>query len=92
VKAVRIDGRLLKRIRSKPKPERLVIGKAIAEAQRSFGKPHQHRGIGLRKLIVDYYEIRVGLDQRLIFRATPDLLSFEFLGSHDEVRKFLKSR
>jgi mRNA-degrading endonuclease YafQ of YafQ-DinJ toxin-antitoxin module len=37
-----------------------------------------------------WYEVRSGLDLRLIFRDCDECLSFEFMGSHDEVRRFLK--
>ena len=56
-----------------------------------MGIPHLHRGIGLRKLRDDYFEIRVGLKARLVFENTPTGLFFEFLGNHDEVKRFLKS-
>jgi hypothetical protein len=57
-----------------------------------MGYPHLHRGIGLRKLQDDYYEIRIGLQQRLVFENTSEALVFEFLGDHNEVKRFLKSR
>lgn len=70
--------------------DRKVLGQCIAEAQRLMGQPHLHRGIGLRKLRDEWYEIRVGLKLRLVFENTPHALSFEFLGDHDDVRNFLK--
>jgi len=91
LKAVSFDPGLLKEIRAKPAAERHEIGERIAEAQRYMGHPHSHKGVGLRKLQDDYYEIRVGLKQRLVFENTPEALVFEFLGDHDEVKRFLKS-
>ena len=91
MKLVRIHARLLKEIRAKSAIERKEIGGKIAEAQRCIGQPHIHKGIGLRKLRDDYFEIRVGLKLRLIFENTSDALIFEFLGDHDDVKHFLKA-
>jgi len=90
VKQVEFDAQLLEQIRSLPKPQRLEIGNVISAAQRVFGSPHQHGGIGLRKLKSKHYEIRLGLGQRLIFEEKSRALYFKFLGNHNEVRRFLK--
>jgi mRNA-degrading endonuclease YafQ of YafQ-DinJ toxin-antitoxin module len=58
--------------------------------QNVLGQPHQHSGIGIRRLSAGLLECRVGLDLRLVFEATPDGLLFHFAGNHDEVRKFIK--
>jgi len=92
LKAIRIQSGLLREIRAKPDADRRLIGRRIAEAQRLIGQPHLHRGTGLRKLRDDWFEIRLGLKERLLFENRPDALVFEFLGDHDEVRQFLKSR
>jgi mRNA-degrading endonuclease RelE of RelBE toxin-antitoxin system len=92
LKRVRIRPDLLKAIRAMPTADRKAVGERIAEAQRHLGQPHLHRGVGLRKLRDDWYEIRVGLKLRLVFENTPDALVFEFLGDHDDVRHFLKNR
>lgn len=73
-----------------PSGERRRIGEAFAAAQASIGQPHLHRGTGLRKLHEDYYEVRIGLVQRLVFENTGVALVFEFLGNHDDVKRFLK--
>jgi hypothetical protein len=91
LKAVQIEARLLRRIRQKSPAERRHIGERIAQAQQFIGQPHLHKGLGLRKLRDDYYEIRVDLKQRLVFENAPDTLVFDFLGNHDEVKRFLKS-
>jgi mRNA-degrading endonuclease RelE of RelBE toxin-antitoxin system len=90
LKAVRIHPDLLKAIRAMPPAERKAIGEQIAQAQRLMGQPHLHRGVGLRKLRDDWYEVRIGLKLRLVFEHTANALSFEFLGDHDDVKSFLK--
>ncbi len=64
---------------------------AIDKLVETLGDPHRHSGIGIRKLVRNYYELRVGLDIRLVFRASPDAIHFVFAGNHDEVRTFAKS-
>ncbi len=88
---IRFDEGLLAAIRRRTAAERRGIGAAIAAAQAGFGSPHQHSGAGLRKLKGRWYEVRADLDTRLIFRDCEDCLSFEFMGNHDEVRRFLKA-
>jgi len=92
VKSVRINPVLLKEIRRKPSPERQAIGRRIAEIQRVVGWPHLHKGVGLRKVRDEYFEARFGLKKRLIFENTSDAIVFEFMGDHDQVRRFLKGR
>jgi mRNA-degrading endonuclease RelE of RelBE toxin-antitoxin system len=77
-------------VREYPKPVRAEIGQAIDRLQAALGQPHQHAGLGIRKLVKNYFEIRVGLDLRLVFRIEPEAVIFAFAGTHDEVRRFLK--
>ena len=77
-------------VRAYPKPLRIEIGKAIDRLQESLGHPHQHAGLGIRKLVKSYFEIRVGLELRLIFKVERNAITFTFAGTHDEIRKFLK--
>ena len=92
MKDIRFNSALLLEIRKRPTADRREIGKCLAEAQRVIGQPHLHKGIGMRKLRDDYFEIRVGgLRQRLVFENTKDALVFELIGDHDDVKRFLKS-
>ena len=77
-------------VRAYPKPLRIEIGKAIDRLQESLGHPHQHAGLGIRKLVKNYFETRVGLELRLIFKVDRDAIVLVFAGTHDEIRKFLK--
>ncbi|MBI3552727.1 MAG: hypothetical protein HY077_09415 [Elusimicrobia bacterium] len=53
------------------------------------GKP---LGMGLRKWREPYWEIRAGLDLRVVFALEKDLASFILVGSHDEIRRCLDRR
>ncbi len=90
MKEVRIDQRLLATVRKLAAAERREIGGAIAATQELFDSPHAHTGAGIRKLKGRWYEVRAGLALRIIFRECDDCLSFEFMGNHDDVQRFLK--
>jgi hypothetical protein len=90
LKIIEFDRDLLDRLRALPKEQRREVGEAIAGMQEVFGKPHRHAGSGVRKLREGYYEVRLGLGQRLIFEDRGHALHFKLLGNHDEVRRFLK--
>lgn len=53
--------------------------------------PQRHRGAGLRKLHPSsIWEVRVGLSLRALFLLRSDEAIFVFLGSHDEVKRFVR--
>ena len=79
-------------VRNYPKETRGKIGRALQAVESDFGHPHRHRGLGIRKLSPTFFEIRVGLDIRLIFQNRPDALLFVMAGNHDEVQAFLRGR
>jgi hypothetical protein len=89
--AIEIDPDLLAQLRKLPKPARRRIGLAMEMVRFHWGKPHLHGGVGIRRLAAQLYESRVGLQERLIFQNLETGLHFHFLGSHDEVQKFLRS-
>ena len=47
-------------------------------------------GFGLTKLHSTLRELRSSLAQRVLFWRTKQEIGFTFVGSHDEVRRFLK--
>jgi len=91
-KDVLLTDRFRAQVKALGKPQRVAIGAAINELQDAFGTPHLHRGLGVRKLVGDYFETRVGLDQRLVFKNDRDALILLFVGDHDAVRDFLRNR
>ncbi|MFZ2640488.1 MAG: hypothetical protein WA117_05830 [Verrucomicrobiia bacterium] len=91
-KDVLLTDRFRAQVKELGKPERVAIGTAINELQEAFGTPHLHRGLRVRKLIGDYFEARVGLGQRLVFKNEQDALILLFIGSHDAVRDFLRNK
>lgn len=49
-------------------------------------------GLGLRKLQGGFWEVRAGLDRRILFLLEGDLAAFIIAGSHDEIRRRLRAR
>jgi hypothetical protein len=62
---------------------------ALPGLVKAFGQPHAH--LALRKLGGRLYEFRVGLHLRLVFRHERDTLYLLLIGTHDEVRHFIRS-
>ena len=57
-----------------------------------FGKPHAHTGLAIRNLGKHLYECRTGRAWRLIFEAHKGVLTFDFVGNHDEVQNYLRGK
>lgn len=47
-------------------------------------------GLGLKKLAKTYWEIRTTLADRIVFEWLEDQIAFRLVGSHDDVRRFLR--
>ena len=77
--------------KSIPANRRTEVWAVMQAAASAYGLPHQHAGLGLRR-IPPFMECRCGLDLRLIFQRDRDGLVFHFCGNHDEVQAFLRNR
>lgn len=67
-----------------------LVAVAMQEAATSFGQPHSHTGVDIRRLGKNLFECRVGLNLRLLFKAGPGTLTFVYSGSHDDVQAYLR--
>ena len=90
-KPLAIDPGVLRRLRELPKSERAQCLLALCELTESFGRPHVHSGLGIRKLGEKLFECRADLALRFIFQDRPSDLFVSFLGNHDEIKTLLKS-
>jgi len=71
---------------------RAAILDRLLDLRAAMANPHEHRGVGLRKLhTAGVWELRVGWSLRAVFRLAPDEAIFQFLGTHDEVQRFLRT-
>lgn len=50
-----------------------------------------HKGIGLKRLKGDFWEIRKGLKARVLFRWQGDLVEFVLAGDHNDIKRYLKN-
>ena len=66
------------------------INAAIALLPEAMGKPHIHSGLSIRKLGRTTFEIRAGLQTRVLFARESGDIVLVFAGDHDEVRAWLK--
>lgn len=53
-------------------------------------KTRPSAGLGLKKLRKNLWEIRIDIKNRVLFLLSSDLVIFAFVGSHDEIKKYLK--
>jgi hypothetical protein len=87
-----IDAEVLRRLASLPKEQRIECLLALCDLAETFGKPHLHTGLSIRKLTKRSFELRGNIDLRFIFHNRSDDLYVSFLGNHDQVRVALKNR
>lgn len=48
------------------------------------------KGLGLKQLKKDWWEIRKGLKQRILFRWRGNEIDFVLTGNHDQIKRCLK--
>lgn len=65
--------------------------KAVEKFQRGIDTNQWPRGLGITHLRGDYFEFRVDIHTRVIYRRSPGLIEYVLYGSHDDIRRFLKS-
>ena len=67
------------------------INQRLEQLVATFGKPHFHAGLGLRRLRDNVFEFRVSRGIRVVFLFfKPNRLQLMMTGNHDEVRAWLK--
>ena len=56
-----------------------------------FENRKKAKGLGLKNLRENYWEIRVNVKDRIIFTLEKDKVAFIIVGNHDEIKKFLRN-
>jgi hypothetical protein len=88
---VLLTERFLRDVRDLDDGQRRAVFDAILALPAAVGDPHTHAGLGLRKLHRSgIWEARVGLGLRFVFGLQQDLLALVRVGTHEDVRRFLK--
>jgi hypothetical protein len=78
-------------LRRRTDDELKSVANAMQSAAATFGRPHHHTGIDIRRLGRNLFECRVGIDLRLVFSSERDSLVFVLAGDHGEVQAYLKN-
>ena len=79
-------------IKSLPPSEKTDVKEAAAQLIDVLSRDRQiHQGLGLKRLMGDFWEVRKGIRVRILFRWTGDLIEFVLAGNHDDVKRFLKN-
>lgn len=50
-----------------------------------------HKGIGLKRLKGNFWEIRKGQKVRILFKWEGDLVEFILAGDHNDIKRYLKN-
>jgi hypothetical protein len=72
--------------------EKRRCAEALLDLCETFGRPHIHSGLSVRKLLPGIFECRGTLALRFVFRDTAEAVTVVFLGNHDEVRELIRNR
>ena len=65
--------------------------KAVERFQHAIESHQWPLGLGITHLRDDYFEFRVDIHMRVIYRRAGDMIHYVLYGSHDQVRRFLKA-
>jgi mRNA-degrading endonuclease YafQ of YafQ-DinJ toxin-antitoxin module len=72
--------------------ERSAVFDTLLALPKAMGQAHRHAGLGVRKLHASgIWEARVGLGLRMVFTLADDMLTLVRVGTHDEIKRYLKS-
>jgi hypothetical protein len=82
---------LLRQLLALPGEQKESCWECISRLPEAFGRPHEHLGLGIRKLRPHLFECRAGLGLRLLFRDCDAGVECFFVGTHDQVQAFLRS-
>ncbi|MCL5985834.1 MAG: hypothetical protein M1371_04620 [Actinobacteria bacterium] len=56
-----------------------------------FETGEKTKGLGLKHLRENFWEVRIDIRDRIVFAIEGDTIGFVVVGSHDEIKKFLKN-
>ena len=77
-------------VRRLPSDRKTRVKGATQQLVIFFETRQQPQGLGLKRLRGDFWEIRSGLGDRVMFRLSGDVVEFIIAGNHDEIRRFLR--
>jgi len=73
-------------------PEQAALLEVLLKIPSSLKDLHRHQGLGLRKIHASgIFEARVGLGLRIVFGYRENEIFLHRVGTHEDVRRYLKS-
>lgn len=85
-----IKSSFIRSLKKQPSIQKAKIKKAIKTLVIFFETGQKPDGLGLKQLQKNFWEIRVDIKIRIIFRFSEDLVGFITFGNHDEIKRFLR--
>ena len=80
----------LKLLHRLPVKRQHIVKDTLKQIANFFEAGEHPKGLGLKKLRGDFWEVRVDIKDRIIFRLHRDVVEFVAIGGHNEIKKFLK--
>ena len=78
--------------RNLTRADQAAVLRMLLSLESALANPVERSGMGLRKVHpAGIWEARVGLSLRALFRLSENEAVFVFLGTHDEVKHFLRT-
>lgn len=74
-----------------PPDRKKRVSEAISFLVDFFETGEKTKGLGLKHLRGNFWEIRADIKDRIIFTLEGSTVGFVIVGNHDEIRRFLKS-
>lgn len=76
--------------RKLPAERRQAADKALANLDLVFQRGSPIPGLGLKELRRGVWEIRAGLLDRIVFSRSKDVIELLAIGTHDDIKRFLR--
>lgn len=67
------------------------VKESIEELIKLYATGLHLKGLGLKRMGKDLWEIRSSLKDRILFSICGDTVYFHVVGNHDDIRKYLKN-
>jgi hypothetical protein len=78
--------------RNLSRAEATKLLKAVEKFQAAMEHQQWPKGLGITHLRGAYFEFRVDIHTRVMYRRSRGLIQYILYGNHDDVRRFLKTR
>lgn len=89
---IALSERFQRDVRALRDDQRAAVFETLLALPRALGAPHAHAGLGLRKIHASgIWEARVGLGLRMVFVVEKQTAILVRIGTHEDVRQFLRS-